>query len=89
MILVLNFGSQLTHMIARRLRELGAYSEIMLPYEVSDAEIDDCDAIVLSGGPGNVYNEDVNYNPYIFKSGKPLLGLCYGHQLIAQLCQKE
>jgi GMP synthase (glutamine-hydrolysing) len=83
MILILNFGSQLTHLIARRFRELGVYSEIKLPYDVTDSELDKCDAIVLSGGPNDVNAESITFNKYVFSCGKPILGICYGHQIIA------
>jgi GMP synthase (glutamine-hydrolysing) len=83
MILILNFGSQLTHLIAKRFRELGVYSEIKLPYEVTDEDLASADAIVLSGGPDCVNDMTVKFNKNIFLGGKPILGLCYGHQLLA------
>lgn len=79
MILILDFGSQLTHLIARRLRELGVYAEIAAPIEARD----DAEAFILSGGPQSVYDQQIPYDGRIFTSGKPILGLCYGHQLIA------
>ena len=82
MILILNFGSQLTHLISRRFRELGVYSEIKLPDEVTDDELDKADAVVLSGGPNDVNEETIKYNKTIFSCKKPILGICYGHQVI-------
>ena len=81
MILILDFGSQLTHLIARRLRELGVYCEIATPTKIPDD--DKIEAFILSGGPQSVYDQEIPYDPKIFTSGKPILGLCYGHQLIA------
>ncbi len=83
MILILNFGSQLTHLIARRFRELGIYSEIKLPFEVTNEELNLADAIVLSGGPNDVNQKTIDYNKHIFTCKKPILGICYGHQVIA------
>ncbi|HLC79554.1 MAG TPA: glutamine-hydrolyzing GMP synthase [archaeon] len=81
-IIVLDFGSQYTHLLARRIRELGVYSQIMSP-TVSSAELAKSKGIILSGGPKSVYDKDaVAYNPQIFSLGVPILGLCYGEQLI-------
>ena len=84
-IIVLDFGSQYTQLIARRLREIGVYTEIM-PYFQS---IDSLCAknprgIILSGGPASVYEKDA-YKPDddIFALGIPILGICYGMQYIA------
>lgn len=82
-ILVLDFGSQYNQLIARRIRELGVYSEIV-PFNV-DIEVlksDDVKGIILSGGPNSVYDE---YAPHITKElyflNKPVLGICYGMQI--------
>lgn len=83
MIIILNFGSQVAHLIARRFRELGVYSEIRLPFDVTDEDIKNADAIVLSGGPDCVNDKKISFNKKVFTSGKPVLGLCYGHQLVA------
>src|SRR3989338_4135914 len=83
-IYILDFGSQYTHLIARRIRQLNVYSEIKLP-TVSIDEIKDAKGIILSGGPASVYDKTaVKYNPEIFKLNVPILGLCYGQQLMAQ-----
>ncbi|MBN2127321.1 MAG: glutamine-hydrolyzing GMP synthase, partial [Candidatus Diapherotrites archaeon] len=80
---VLDFGSQYTHLLARRIRELGVFSEIMLP-TASTNELMDCKGIILSGGPKSVDESNaVEFNKMIFSIGKPVLGLCYGHQLMA------
>ena len=83
-IYILDFGSQYTHLIARRIRQLNVYSEIKLP-TVSIDEIKDAKGIILSGGPASVYDKTaIKYNPEIFKLNVPILGLCYGQQLMAQ-----
>ncbi len=84
-VLILDFGSQYTQLIARRVRELGVYAEI-LPCNVSLAEIESFNpkAIILSGSPSSVYAPDAPKCAHeIFTMGTPLLGLCYGLQLIA------
>ncbi|MEK6957692.1 MAG: glutamine-hydrolyzing GMP synthase [archaeon] len=82
-IIVLDFGSQYTHLLARRIRELGVYSEIMAPTADSE-ELKNSKGIILSGGPKSVYEKDaVAFNPKIFSWGVPILGLCYGQQLVA------
>ncbi|MBI2598292.1 MAG: glutamine-hydrolyzing GMP synthase [Candidatus Diapherotrites archaeon] len=81
-ILVLDFGSQYTHLLARRVRELGVFSEILLP-TVSSKELSECAGVILSGGPASVYEKEApEYNKEIFSCGKPVLGLCYGQQLM-------
>ncbi|MHA1583913.1 MAG: glutamine-hydrolyzing GMP synthase [Promethearchaeota archaeon] len=89
-ILVLDFGSQLAHLIARRIRDLGVYSEI-LPFNASLSQIKSVSpvGVVFSGGPSSVYDENAPHLEseifHYFEDQKiPLLGLCYGHQLIAQ-----
>lgn len=85
-VLVLNFGSQYAHLIARRVRELGAYSEIM-PHDATVEEIAAKKplALILSGGPSSVYEPQApKCDAQIFSLGVPALGICYGHQLMAQ-----
>jgi GMP synthase (glutamine-hydrolysing) len=84
-ILILDFGSQYTQLIARRVRELGVYAEI-LPCNASLDQIEafNPSAIILSGGPSSVYAPDSpRCAPQVFTMQKPVLGLCYGLQLIA------
>lgn len=81
-IVVLDFGSQYAHLIAKRFRMLGYYSEIALPS--SSLEVfKDAKGIVFSGGPSSVYDENVpEFNEDILTLDLPILGLCYGHQLM-------
>ncbi len=85
-IVVLDFGSQYTQIIARKLRESGVYSEIV-PYneKIEDIKARSPKGIILSGGPASVYAKD-SYHPdeEIFQLGLPILGICYGMQLISQ-----
>lgn len=87
-ILILDFGSQVTQLIARRLREAGVYCEIF-PFNVETQRIRDFAprGIVLSGGPASVTAADTPRAPdLVFELGVPLLGICYGQQaLCAQL----
>jgi GMP synthase (glutamine-hydrolysing) len=83
-IVVLDFGSQFTQLIARRLRELSVYSEI-LPYNTPPAEIAARKplGIILSGGPQSVREDGApRCDPAIFDAGVPVLGICYGMQLM-------
>ncbi len=83
-IAVLDFGSQYAHLIAKRLRLLGYYAEIASP--ASDAEsLRSARGIVLSGGPSSVFAADApEFNRGIMALPVPVLGLCYGHQLMAE-----
>ncbi len=83
-IVVLDFGSQYAHLIAKRFRLMGYYSEIALP-SVTLESIKDAKGIVLSGGPSSVYESNVpEFNEEIFDLDIPILGTCYGHQLMAK-----
>jgi len=83
-IVVVDFGAQYAHLIARRVRQLGVYSEIVLPEEPIK-ELQDCKGIILSGGPSSVYEEGApKFDKAVFEIGKPILGLCYGQQVMAQ-----
>jgi GMP synthase (glutamine-hydrolysing) len=79
-ILILDFGSQYTQVIARRIRELQVYSEIV-PFNISAPEVVDLapNGIILSGGPASVYEKGApQIDPKIFTLGIPVLGICYG-----------
>lgn len=82
---VLDFGAQYGQLIARRVRDLHVYSEIV-PCDISAAELSGMapSALILSGGPASVYADDApRVDPGIFELGIPILGFCYGHQIIA------
>ena len=81
-IVVLDFGSQYAHLIAKRFRMLGYYSEIALP-STSLEVFENCKGIVFSGGPSSVYDEKVpEFNSEILNLDIPILGLCYGHYIV-------
>ena len=84
-ILILDFGAQYTQVIARRIRELQVYSEVVR-FDLPASEIKKIrpNGMILSGGPSSVYdNEAPHPDPEIFSLGIPVLGICYGMQLIA------
>ncbi len=86
MLIVINFGSQFAHLLARRVRDLGVYSEI-LPFDISAKKIKELkpDGIILSGGPASVYEKGAPLlDEKIFDMGIPILGVCYGLQLIGK-----
>ena len=90
-ILILDFGSQYTQLIARRIRELGVYSEIK-PYSINIEEIKKLNpkGIILSGGPSSVYSKDAPLPSLeIFDLNIPILGICYGLQVIGHLLGGE
>ncbi|MEX0625389.1 MAG: glutamine-hydrolyzing GMP synthase, partial [Chloroflexota bacterium] len=85
-VVILDFGSQFAQLIARRVRELHVYSEL-LPHDTAWAEIErrSPKAIILSGGPSSVYDEGAPQpDPALWGGGIPVLGICYGLQLMAQ-----
>ncbi|WP_100656401.1 glutamine-hydrolyzing GMP synthase [Alteromonas flava] len=85
-ILILDFGSQYTQLIARRVREIGVYCELWA-WDVSEAQIRDFnpDGIILSGGPESVTESGSPRAPeYVFTAGVPVLGICYGMQTMAE-----
>jgi GMP synthase (glutamine-hydrolysing) len=90
-ILVLDFGGQYCHLIGRRVREHGVYSEIVssdiTPNEIKTInEKLNVKGMILSGGPSSVYEPNApKLNPSILEMNLPVLGLCYGHQLVAQI----
>ena len=84
-IIVLDFGSQYNQLITRRIREMGVYSEL-LSHKLTAQEIKQMNpkGIIFSGGPNSVYDEDAfKVDPAIFELGLPILGICYGMQLMA------
>ncbi|WAA13843.1 glutamine-hydrolyzing GMP synthase [Fervidibacillus halotolerans] len=84
-IIVLNFGSQYNQLITRRIREFGVYSELY-PHTLTAEEIKEMNVkgIIFSGGPNSVYDEDAfRCDEGIFELGVPILGICYGMQLLA------
>ena len=90
-ILVLDFGGQYCHLIGRRIREQGVYSEIV-SHDISPEEVKalnqkfNIKGLILSGGPSSVYEPNApKLNPRILETDLPILGLCYGHQILAQL----
>src|SRR5689334_24405109 len=81
-VLIVDFGSQVTQLIARRVREAGVYSEIV-PFDKAEAAIaaQRPRAIILSGGPASVHETGTPQAPQaLFTSGVPVLGICYGEQ---------
>jgi len=83
-LVVLDFGSQYSHLICRRVREANVYCEL-LPYNTPATVIKEIDpkGIILSGGPASVYDQNApKPDKEIFKMGKPMLGICYGHQVL-------
>ena len=83
-IAVLDSGGQYCHLIARKVRELGVYAEI-LPVSAAPAKLERFKGIVLSGGPASVFAEESPQpDSGLFQLDKPMLGICYGHQLMAR-----
>ena len=81
-IAILDFGSQYMHLISRRIRQLGVLTKIY-PSDVKASELKDISGVILSGGPNDVNEQSIAYDPAIFDLPVPVLGLCYGHQLMA------
>ena len=85
-IIVLDFGSQYNQLITRRIRDFGIYSEL-LPHTITAEEVKQIapKGIIFSGGPNSVYDENaLDVDPEIFELGIPILGICYGMQLMTQ-----
>ena len=85
MVLVFNFGGQYAHLIARKVRELGVKSELVAPYtSVSQVKKLNSQAIIFSGSPYSVYDKNAPHpDTEIYGLEIPILGICYGHQLLA------
>ena len=84
LILILDFGGQYNQLIARRVRECNVYSEVV-PFDISIDKIKEKNpkGIIFTGGPASVYGEDSpKCNKEIFELGIPVLGICYGMQLM-------
>ena len=82
-VVVFDFGAQYGQLIARRVRDLNVYSEIV-PCDITADEVREMApaAIILSGGPASVNAEDApRVDPAIYELGVPILGFCYGHQV--------
>ena len=86
-ILIVDFGSQFTQLIARRIRELGIFCEIISHKKVKNKNIDSLvKGIILSGGPLNVYEiKKYSFDKRIIQKGVPVLGICFGHQILSKL----
>jgi GMP synthase (glutamine-hydrolysing) len=83
-VLVLDFGSQVTQLIARRVREAGVYCEIVPFNKADEALARKPRAIILSGGPASVYAQDAPRAPQaVFEAGVPVLGICYGEMTMS------
>ncbi|MFQ5521782.1 MAG: gamma-glutamyl-gamma-aminobutyrate hydrolase family protein, partial [Candidatus Methylomirabilia bacterium] len=86
-IAIVDFGSQYTQLIARRIRELSVYSEIVPPtHPLGELLANDVKGIVLSGGPSSVYEDGAPLpSKKLFEADIPILGICYGMQVMAYL----
>ena len=86
-ILIVDFGSQFTQLIARRIRELGVFSEIVSHKKIKNKNIYKyIKGIILSGGPLNVYEiKKYSFDKKIIEKGIPVLGICFGHQILSKL----
>ena len=86
-ILIIDFGSQFTQLIARRIRELGVFSEIVSHKKINNKSIgNSIKGIILSGGPLNVYEiKKYSFDKKIIETGVPVLGICFGHQILSKL----
>jgi len=84
-VIIMDFGSQYSHLIARRVREANVFCEIV-PYSAKGTVLDGKHVvgIILSGGPNSVYEDDAPLTPgWVFEAGVPILGICYGMQALA------
>jgi len=86
-ILIIDFGSQFTQLIARRIRELGVFSEIISHKKIKNKDINNSvKGIILSGGPLNVYQiNKYSFDKKIIENQIPILGICFGHQILSKL----
>ena len=86
-ILIIDFGSQFTQLIARRIRDLGVFSEIVSHKKIRNNNINhSVKGIILSGGPLNVYEiNKYSFDKKIIENQIPVLGICFGHQILSKL----
>ena len=86
-ILIIDFGSQFTQLIARRIRELGVFSKIISHKKIKDKDIDNSiKGLILSGGPLNVYESNrYSFDKKFLEKNIPVLGICFGHQILSKL----
>ena len=86
-VLIIDFGSQFTQLIARKIRELGVYCEIISHHKSNKIKLlnSNVGGLILSGGPLNVYqSKKVKFNKKLLNSNIPVLGICFGHQIISK-----
>ena len=85
-ILIIDFGSQFTQLIVRRVRELGVFSELISHKKIKSSQVkSNIKGIILSGGPLNVYQLNNNlFDKKILNLGFPILGICFGHQILSK-----
>ena len=82
---VLDSGGQYCHLIARKIRDLGVYAEI-LPLDVPPRDLSPYRGVIISGGPSSVFAPDSpRPDEDLFRIRRPILGICYGHQLMAHV----
>ena len=86
---VIDFGGQYAHLIARRVREAGVFSSVIPASRAARDFLKDFSAVILSGGPGSVVEGDVRGWAWLLDLGVPVLGICFGHQLLARLMGGE
>ena len=86
-VVIIDFGSQFTQLIARRIRELGVFSEIVSHKKIRTRDINQSvKGIILSGGPLNVYQiNKYSFDGKILELNIPILGICFGHQILSKL----
>ena len=86
-VVIIDFGSQFTQLIARRIRELGVFSEIVSHKKIRTSNINhSVRGIILSGGPLNVYQiNKYSFDKTILEMNIPILGICFGHQILSKL----
>ena len=86
-VVIIDFGSQFTQLIARRIRELGVFSEIVSHKKIRVIDINQrVRGIILSGGPLNVYQiNKYSFDKKILELNIPILGICFGHQILSKL----